>query len=444
MAEASPMVTGSMHFGPLPAGLDRLRALPGVLLALGDQALASGANFLFVVAVARAIDLREFGLFSLAFAVVLFCGSLIHALVALPVSVLLPERTAAATLAYIAGLERANRAVASILLLLALPVALVSGEWQLAVATSVAVAARSAVECHRRIAYGLHDGLRALLVDVVGTIPLGAVAVALLLAPETMDHAWQAMAALAGCSILGWLAGTWLHRGAFRRDAGNLPLRALASEHWAFGRWNLGGALALWGSSQLYPFLVAGHLGLREVALFNGSMRLMGVSNVVMQGIEAYSMPRLRRAHLADDPDAYLRCWWRMLLIGGLCLAPVSAVALLAPEQLLTTVLGAGFAGGGSILAIAALLQLATFAARMLAVALNALKEPRPGFWGQTACAVLTISVGPVVVAWWGVHGAAYAVLGNALLVGCVLGCSLWWVAAHGGLRPAASRQVTA
>jgi O-antigen/teichoic acid export membrane protein len=440
MAEASENESmGRGHFGPLPVGLDRLRALPGVLLALGDQALASGANFLFVVAVARAIDLREFGLFSLAFAVVLFCGSLIHALVALPVSVLLPERTAASMLAYVAGLERVNRVVASILLLLAVPVAMITGEWQLAVATAVAVAARSAVECHRRVAYGLHDGVRALLVDVVGNIPLAASAVALLVAPQVMHHAWEAMAVLAGCSMTGWLAGTWLHRRAGLAGE-RLSLAAMAREHWNFGRWNLGGALALWGSSQLYPIL-----GLREVALLNGSMRLMGISNVVMQGIEAYSMPRLRRAHLADDPAGYLRCWRRMLLIGGLCLAPVTGVALLMPEQLLTTVLGAGFAGGGSILAIAAVLQLATFAARMLSVALNALKEPRPGFWGQTACAVLTVSVGPVVVAWWGIHGAALAVLGNALLVGCVLACSLWWVAAHGGLRaPAALRQVPA
>jgi O-antigen/teichoic acid export membrane protein len=416
-------------FGSLPAGLERLRAVPGVALALGDQALASGANFLFVIAIARAIDLHSFGLFSLGFAVVLFCSSLINALVTMPVSVLLPERRGADLRSYIAGLERLNRLVALGLLLLAIPVGLVAGHWDLVLVTAVAVGSRAAVECHRRVAYATHDGLRALMIDLVANLPLLLVAMALFIVPQAMTHAWEAMAVLAGCSTLGWLAGVILHARAI---IGMLraPLRPLARAHWSYGCWALGGALALWGSSQLYPFLIAGALGLREVALFNGCMRLMGVSNVVMQGIESYATPRLRRTHLTGDHAAYLRCWAKLLLVGFLCLAPVTVVALAVPERLLALVLGPGFAGGGSILMIAALLQVATLVARMLSVGLHGLKEPRPGFWGQVACAVLTVSIGPLVVSWWGLHGAALAMLGNCLLVACVLAASFVWLMA--------------
>jgi O-antigen/teichoic acid export membrane protein len=436
------MEAGAAQFEPvttmvrLPFGLERLRRLPGMSLALADQALVSGANFLFVVAVARTAGLEEFGLFSLSLAVVYFTGGLANAILGLPISILLPERSAESIGPYLLRLESVNRWIAIALVGIAVVVGAVSGHWALALATAAACGARVAAEVHRRIAYALHDGARALLIDVAGNACLAVAAVVLLLWPMRLLDAPLAMTAVAACAMCGWVAGIVLNRHVLGGGPAE-PLREVARRHWEFGRWGLGASLALWSASQLYPFLVAGFLGLRDVALLNGAMRLLGLANVLMQGIESYATPRLRRQLLTTDLPSYRRAWRGFAMLGCLLVTPLMAAAMLWPELILRVTLGPEFVGGGQVLRIVAATQLLGFLARLATVGLNALKEARPGFIGQVACALVTIAVGPMAVSRFGLHGAAWALLGNALINYLVVGMAFWLVLRRHAARAA-------
>ncbi|MBA3687192.1 MAG: oligosaccharide flippase family protein [Planctomycetes bacterium] len=411
----------------LPLGLDRLRRLPGMSLALADQALVSGANFLFIIAVARSAGIEQFGLFSLSLAVVYFTGGLANAILGLPISVLLPERASEAVAPYLARLERVNRWIAVALVGLAVVFGAASGLWAIGLATALACAARVASEVHRRIAYALQDGARALLIDVAGNACLAIAAVALLLWPTRSFDAPVAMTAVAGCAICGWAAGLMLNRSALGGVAPE-DFRAVAGRHWEFGRWGLGASLALWSASQLYPFLVAGFLGLREVALLNGAMRLLGLANVLMQGIESYATPRLRRQLLTTDLRSYRSAWSGFATLGCLLVTPLMVAAMVWPEAILHATLGSEFVDGAQVLRIVAATQLFGFLARLATVGLNALKEARPGFLGQVVCAVVTVAVGPLAVSRYGLDGAAWALLGNALINCIVVGVAFWLV----------------
>lgn len=407
--------------GDNTAGGRRSR-VPGMVMAFIDQGVVSGTNFIFLIATARALGAHEFGAFSLAFAVVLFVASVSHAVVVLPMSILLPERESSPQ-PYLRRIESLNHWLIPGLLLFGAIGAVVLGRWELAMATALASALRCVVEIHRRIGYALQDPRRSLTVDIAANAVTAASALALLTGLLSIRHAWEAMAILSISGLGGWVVGRFVHRNSLDAPS-TVPLRTIIGDHWAFGRWNLGGALALWCASQLYPFLVAGFLGLREVALLAGSLRLLGITGVIMQGIEAYATPALRRRVVSDDLVGFSRGWLWLSGIAGLAVLPFSVAAITMPEAMLVLLLGNDFAGGGTVLQIIAVSQVLSVACRLFQIGLNSLKEPRPGFWGQVVCAAATLIAGPIIVQLAGVEGAAYALVANALINLAVLGSS--------------------
>jgi O-antigen/teichoic acid export membrane protein len=402
-------------FAPLPFGLERARRVPSVVLAMFDQALVSGTNFLLVVALARCVAVEEFGLFTLSFSVLLFFSSLIYAVVVLPISVFLPERRGGEVNAYLARLERVHRAMIPVLIVLAVPVLLLLGSWQLVMATALATAMRMGVEYHRRVAYALHDSLRALLVDAGSYATLAVIATIALVYPVPCQ-AWHAMLVLAGCGLAGWLAGLWANRDAITAPSVE-PMGPVVRRHWDFGKWNLGGTIAMWGASQMYPFMVAGMLGLRDVALLNGSIRIMGVSNVLVQGIEAFAMPRLRAQMVGSNISAFRQSLFSVFIAGTGIMLPLCALGMIAPERVMAVCLGEHFTHGAFALRIIALTQFLSFVARIVSIGLNSLKEPKPGFWAQAVCAIATLLAGPWIVSVAGLQGACLALLCNATII---------------------------
>lgn len=61
-------------------------------VALLDQALVSGANFVTGVLLARFLGLKEYGVFAMAWLVVLFFGSIQQSFIIAPLQTLLPKR----------------------------------------------------------------------------------------------------------------------------------------------------------------------------------------------------------------------------------------------------------------------------------------------------------------------------------------------------------------
>jgi O-antigen/teichoic acid export membrane protein len=411
-------------FHRLPLGLERLRRFPSIVLAMADQAVVSGANFLAVIALARCISIEEFGKFTLAFSVMLFFSSLIYAVVVLPISVFAPEREAERAAAYFARLELTHRILIPGMLLLAIPAILLLQHWELIIAAALATSLRMGVEYHRRLAYALRDSLRALLVDGVAYGTLCLAAVLLLFRPFDCGAA-AALAVMAGAAGIGWAVGFCANRRMIAMDRPE-ALAPVAKQHWEFGKWNLGGAFAMWGASQLYPFLVAGILGLREVALLNGSIRILGVSNVLIQGIEAFTTPRLRKHLIDHDVARFKRALLKLFLVGMSAMLPLCLVMMLFPRAVLETVLGERFAHGEFVLQAIALAQLFTFLSRMSSIGLKALKQPKPGFWAQAVCAALTMLAGPMIVAHYGLKGACLALLANSSIIFLITALSFY------------------
>lgn len=393
---------------------------PSALVALCDQALVSGASFAVTAALARCSAADDFGRFSLGLTVAVTLMGVHQALVLSPQAMLAPERSRQDAPAYQAALDRVHLGLVLAGLGAALPLALAGGLARLAAATLAALVCRMAAEHVRRSAYARGQALGALAVDAPGYLPLAVVAGWLWQQPVPLPPD-AGLWLLAAAGALNWAVASWRHRLAVAAE----PLRQVAAAHWRQGRILLASTVVQWASDLVYPFLVAGMLGLREVGLLMAARTLMNMGNVALNGIEAWAVPKLRRDLLAAGPECFVRSAWQVsgFLVG--LIAVLAGLVCVAPGRVMGLVFGAGYREAGWILAAFAGIFVLRAAGRSLAMVLIALKRPGAGLVGTCITAGLTLTLGPVLVAQAGLAGAVAAFAGNAAIMVVVLAVGL-------------------
>ena len=85
--------------------LQKLKAYSSTIIALTDQAVVSGSNFLIGIALARVLGIDGYGLFALLWMIVLFGKSINQAFVTRPMMSLAPKKESEASVKYIATLH---------------------------------------------------------------------------------------------------------------------------------------------------------------------------------------------------------------------------------------------------------------------------------------------------------------------------------------------------
>jgi O-antigen/teichoic acid export membrane protein len=392
-----------------------LARLPPWFHAACDQAAVSGVNFLVVFVAARLLPVEAFGLFSLVWLVMLFVSNLHQSLILAPLPVIYPEKTQAEVGGYVAALWLVNRFwIVAVLVLAGVCALLWPARWGLCLAAGLAIATRFALDAERRLAYAVERIEWALIGDGLGALVLVPYLLALLFGrlaaqPEVL------LLALAASSALG----SALTRSGLRQHAGVRPPGAvgeLLRQHGRFGGWILGSTVAMWCSNQSYPFIIAGAMGLADVALFSAAKTVLGTTHFLMQGLDAYAVPVLRRALVGQVWAHFAQRSRRVLGVGlALLVLPCLAIAI-APELILTVFYGDKYAGGGEVLRALAVIYVLVAVNRLLQIYLIALREPRAGFSANLVNAALTLGLAPLLITRYGISGALWAYALNQLI----------------------------
>ncbi|TVR44237.1 MAG: hypothetical protein EA402_07545, partial [Planctomycetota bacterium] len=382
---------------PLPRGLRWLHRLPSMAVALADQAVVSGANFLHMIAAAKCLSMEDFGVFSLAWAVLLFAGNIHHALVLSPLAVLYSEYTPAVARRYLGLLQRFHIGIMLLLFPALLAAWVLPTLGPLILATALVSLLRQATEHERRIGYVLHDSARALLVDMVTYGPLLVTMLWLWLNPLPLDRE-LVMVAAAIPAALGWMVGRRLfaHVRTLTYNLDRSPRHL--KQHWAFGKWVLVTVLAMYAGSNAYPFLVAGIIGLKEVAMLNAAKALVGITHPIMVGLEAYFLPRLRYVYVTCGFRVGLKYGLRICIGMFLALLPILLSFVIWPEKLLSLVVSEEYSSAGWILRWFAVLYIIVMLNKGLSLILNAAKEPRAAAIGNILATGFTLVIGVLLV----------------------------------------------
>ncbi len=282
----------------LPSG--RRRALwagalawsPKGVLALLDQGLISGANFIVGILLARHLTPHQYGAYGLAFQIFLLLSVGYSALILEPLSVFGPSIYKTSNREYLGVLLRINGVVATITILglaaCAGVLRMIAPSGDLASALiGVAIASPCMLlfSLARRGFYiKLSPRQAAMGASVYFAVVLSGLLIAYYLGSLSPLVAFLLIASGAAVTaplMLSRLGFSLNHQPAVLRTS------EVIHRHWRYGRWALGSAIAIWLSSAVYYPILGSFHGLAETGAVQA---LSNFSSPIGQAFAAMSM----------------------------------------------------------------------------------------------------------------------------------------------------------
>jgi O-antigen/teichoic acid export membrane protein len=248
-------------------------------LALADQALISGSNFVLGILLARWLGTAEYGVYAVAFATFLLLSLVHHALVLEPMSVFGASRYGFERKWYLGLLLWAQLVFApvSFVLLggLALGIRITALNSPLAPALlGIAIAAPAILMFWfaRRALYLEYSPQRS----AGGAVVYCAVLFASLAALHRISKL-SALSAFLLMAIAAWTAAMFLIlqiRPRIRDVRFGPALKSIVREHWNYGRWALASSFFIWVPWNLYYSVVCSFSGLAAAGKLRALMNL--------------------------------------------------------------------------------------------------------------------------------------------------------------------------
>ncbi len=406
----------------------RLWAAKGFLAVL-DQGLISGPNFLMGILLARWLAPEQYGAFALAFAAFLLLSLFYQALLIEPQSVLGPSAYRDSQRHYLGLLLRIQTGVAlATFLVLGLSAWLVrelapSGSlWRALAGITFTAPCVLLFWLVRGACYVKLAPQTAVIGGVFySSLVLGGLFVACrwsLLSP----FAAFLLMALAAAATSGLLLIRL--RPALKLKTGIPTSIGIVRQHWAYGRWALASAVVTWIPWNIYYALLGKFVGMTQA----GSLRaLLNLFSPMAQGCTALCLLFLPYAARIsqDDGLAGIRNLAKKitLLFAGASIG-YWGIIILFREPILRFLYAGKYLGVSSLLSWVALAAVLWTSAYGPAVALRGMQSPASVFVFYAASSASTLAIGIPAVRWFGLRGAILAIIGSsavALVVGLVV-----------------------
>jgi O-antigen/teichoic acid export membrane protein len=384
-------------------------------LAVLDQALFAGANFIVNILLARWLVPADYGAFALAFSVLLLLGSFHTAILTEPMLVFGPGKYRDEFHAYLRLLLYGHFALMSASALF------------LGVAGELIAVFKSSAVGHTLIGAAIASPLLLLLWLVrracyvklhPGWSAMGGCLYLVILVPAMqLVHGKQFFAPAVPLVVMGVAAlvvsGFLLVflRPCWKSVAGGLGFTKVAAEHWHYSRWSLA-AFVINCPTNIYFIILPAWLGLSGV----GALRaVLNVSAPASQTIAAFSLillPTLvleRQRAGVEGMNRTMKLYCTLLSIGALAYLGV----LWAGRFLVFGFLYSGkYSEYASFpLLMACLLPFANVASTTMGNGLRALERPDCIFWCYVASTIGAVLVGVPLAANFGVGGAVTGIL---------------------------------
>jgi O-antigen/teichoic acid export membrane protein len=392
-------------------------------LALLDQGLVSGSNFLVAILLARWLTRDEYGAYAMGFSIFILLYGFHNAFLLEPMSVFGPESYTSCLSAYVKKLLGFHFALALILALLVvagiivLPLftsdhALTSALWGVCVAVPLIlfywICRRAA---YLRFAPGL-----AVMGSATYCVAVLALSLVLKWRPSPfMGFIVQSLAAIPAALLL-------LRPLKFGSDTQPGPSnQEVLREHWRYGRWVMGSTLVTWIPGYGYYVLVGMLLPMQDVAALRALRNLTEPCYRAMAAIILLVLPWASSRYSEGGGRGLQRRAFQLnLLFGGSALVYFAALCLFGDK--IMSLLYAGRYNGSSHLLLLATVPVVLIAASLGSeVAVQVMQAPSEVFFAYGVSGGLTLLLGIAFTRYWGLRGGLISILVSSAAVRVVL-----------------------
>ncbi|OGB22798.1 MAG: hypothetical protein A3I66_12880 [Burkholderiales bacterium RIFCSPLOWO2_02_FULL_57_36] len=375
------------------------------LLALTDQGVVSAGNFLTLLYIGRQLPSEDFGLFSLAMMGTLFLANMHRALFTQPLNILGAAEEPSQLGGRVLALLRAH--LLAIPLAIAFLIILSLGffpQKALLFGCAAYIGCFFMQEMLRRYWYTEDRIDLALGNDVVS---YGGQLLVLVLA----DMVWKidgssTFLIMAATSLAAFLLG--LRKMKIPAATAHRPAGDILLQHWTLSKWLMLTVLAVWGASQIYPFLLS-PLGPVAVASFAACRNLLNAMGVVIQSVANYLPVRAAALLHQHGKNSFRRHLLRNLGRSSLFGALFVLAVLLSSDALMHATYGGTYDAAAPLLRILAVGTFFSLIGTVLGAYSLAMEDSRSSFLANLGATGFTFTVGLWLIQAHGISGAAAA-----------------------------------
>ena len=383
------------------------------LLAIGDQAICSIGNFAVGVILGRGSRPEQFGLYLLAFSVLLISIDILAAFLTTPFTVSAPhladeERhlhtgTVLLQLFFVCILFAVLMAVGSVSLR-----HLHNPNHYDVIARLLLIAGAPILlrEGLRRISFALFDFRSALVMDVVAT----ALQLCSLLWLR-LHGVLSAATALESAGLMSAISAVvWIFLGRSRTAFSVRHLRRQSVSGLRLGGWVFSSGLLWTLLTNTYVWILSAVAGYKQSAIWGACLAITASCNPLFLGLQNYVGPRVAYAR-AKQPASLATVMNRQTLWFCLTLSPISLTLILFGGTIVRHVYGPNYAGCCLIMIFLALNMLASAAGFAPSRALFSLHSANLDFFVNVLSLVVAFATSVLLIRTAGVAGAAASLL---------------------------------
>lgn len=399
-----------------------------------DQAFISAANFATTVLLARNLQPANFGAFALLFSLLMFVVAVQASLVTQPHNVFGATRAGTDYAQYttlVAGIQMLF-GIAGAALFLVVAVGTFVVNWTFApliLAFAPLIVAWLAQEFVRRTFYTCGDVTSAIRNDL---LCYGSqVSAVLLLAHAGALTAYTAVAALAGSSLLAFLAGLYQLRYHWTRITSWDDIYRTVVEHWRFGRWLLGSTVLSWTAGGWYVVLAM--VGVVEAGAWRVLETIIGPVQVLTAALDSLVPPQAAKVHAAGDAAALRRFVFHVYALTAPPVVGYCLFITILAERIIEFVFGSQYQPYDWLLPLMALYTALAYCQQPVSLTLRAIGKTSAIFRAQMAAAIVGPPVGIIVGYHAGILGAAVGIITHFLVLNAVLWTTFLLLMFRGG-----------
>jgi O-antigen/teichoic acid export membrane protein len=381
-------------------------------LAVFDQAMISGTNFVTAVIIGRCCGAETLGLFSLIAAAMAMIVGVHDQLVTAPY-VLYHNRKQPAELLRYNGSILSHHVIFVILVMAGMcccSFAVRHADDTVRVVTAILLIAAPAILLRtfiRELSLAQCNVLTVFAVDAAVCISR-LIAIVMLFATDTVNL--PTIYFVLGVSSL-LTAVIWMARNrqqfVFHKQTSISDWR----HNWKFGRWALATHVAGTSTPYTMPWVLFLMHGERATGYLASCSVIVGIANILLSGMSDFLSPRAASAFVEGGIAQLRRVLVKMLRLSILSIGTVCIIAAFFGEPIIAALYDGRFPGAGRMVFLLTLSVLANAIGMAAGTGLWALDKPRANFTADMLTLVIAIAAAPILVAPYGAIGAAMATL---------------------------------
>jgi len=404
---------------PIKGASEKIAWLAKAFLAVLDQGLISGSNFLVGIVLARWLVPEQFGAYALAFSIFLFLAGFQNALFLEPMSVFGPRSHKHWLPAYLGKLLGLNLVLTVFLSLLlgasTVFLHLFVPHYALTPALlGVCVGIPSILGfwlCRRAVYLELAPAFAAASASVYCVVLMTLLFIVRSLAWLSSFTAFlsQSIAALAAAGLLLVFLKPQFKSGMGPSNS------TIARQHWQYGRWALGTVFVYWLSGNAYYFVVGGLLRMEDVAAMRALQNFTLPFGQLQTALSLLALPwASARFGEGDRIGFQQRIRQITMLFTGLALAYFS-VTWWFGGRLIGVLYVGRYSEFAYLLPLVAAPIIITAASQGSSIAVLAMQFPADIFLAYTVAGIVTVLSGIPLTFYYGLTGAAIGILISSL-----------------------------